>query len=404
MTPGRVPSGCDSDSDTGQDLGEDCSSSTRSGNDPATAVGSPLPERARALLAELVEFDSTSGSAGEVNALLFVAEWLRQNSPGNVTVASPNGSPTALIVRPPATDSRPLLLFSAHVDVVPVGDRAAWTHDPFSAEVVEDRVFGRGTSDMKSGLAAAMVAVAELLSEGAPVALAVSTGEEVGCRGAIDAATLLSGHPVEAVIVPESTLNQVVLGHRGALWLSVTTRGLAAHGSTPERGLNAIALAANLVGRLSEIPLLRHPELGRESVNVGTIRAGAVPNIVPDRCELGIDIRVVDANTSRLVNWWVAQPEVAEVEVDLDLAAVWTSPDHPWVSGLDAPVSLRPASYFTDLSVLMPHLPPGTPVVIWGPGDPDLVHTVDESVGLAELNSALASYLRVGRRECGSAR
>jgi succinyl-diaminopimelate desuccinylase len=366
---------------------------------PALSDGATRAAVCRQLLADLVRIDSTSGEEGEARALTFVATWLSENCPGQVRLNyALDGSPTALVIHPALNDGRPLLLFSAHIDTVPVGDISTWPHNPFEAVTVGDRMFGRGTSDMKSGLAAAMVAVAELLHDGAAVALAVSTGEEVGCLGATDVAELLSGIPVAAIIVPESTLNEVVLGHRGALWLTVSTAGVAAHGSTPERGKNAIADAVTLLGRLHELPLLEHTHLGRESVNVGTIHAGTVPNIVPDHCELQIDVRVVNADSRRLVDWLQAQPEVANVAVTLDLAAVWTDPGDAWVHGLGAPIAEAPASYFTDASVLTAALPAEIPVVVWGPGDPALVHTTRESVSLSALDAALDNYRRIGRR------
>ncbi|HEV7951632.1 MAG TPA: M20 family metallopeptidase [Glaciihabitans sp.] len=348
-------------------------------------------------MSDLVKIDSTSGTPGEGKALEFVAAWMRKHSPGRIEITrSQDGAPTALLACPESDRSDELLLFSAHVDTVPVGNLSVWLADPFGGVIKDGRMYGRGTSDMKSGLAAAMVAVAELLHAGAPVALAVSTGEELGCRGANDVSTLIAGLQVNAVIVPESTHNEVVLGHRGALWLSIATSGLAAHGSTPERGKNAIAAAMNLLGRLTELPLLEHPYLGHESVNIGAIHAGTVPNIVPDRCEFQVDIRVVNANLDRLVGWWKAQDEVADVDVMLNLAAVSTDVDHVWVQSLGAPIAQKPASYFTDASVLARNLSTGTPVVIWGPGDPDLVHTTRESVSLDALQQALEQYIRVG--------
>lgn len=368
-------------------------------------------DAARDLLVDLVRIDSTSGTPGEADALLFVAEVLRRECAGSGVVSvgtvsigyGPGGTPDAVVVVPAARpESSALLLFSAHIDVVPVEDPSAWSHDPFGAHIASGRLFGRGSSDMKSGLAAALVAVVELLREGRPVALAVSTGEEVGCRGAASVAELLRGHPIGAVIVPESTANEVVLGHRGALWLRVTTSGRAAHGSTPGLGVNAIEKAAAVIGRVSELPLLWHPRLGWESVNVGTIAGGSVPNLVPDRCVLDIDQRVIDDDSARLTDWWMSQPEVSAVDTVLDLAPVWTSADDPWVRGLGAPVSERPASYFTDASVLVRTLPAGTPVVVWGPGDPAVVHTVDESVDLRAVEAARLHYVRVGRAWTGA--
>lgn len=358
----------------------------------------PVPEPVITLLRDLVAIDSTSGTAGEAAVLRRVASEFDGVEEARVALApGVDGEPRAMLVTPEdAAAAGPLLVFASHADVVPVTDPTAWTHAPFGADVVGDRLYGRGASDMKSGLAASVVAVRDLLRRGAPVALAVSTGEEVGCLGAPAVVDLLAGHRVGAVVVPESTDGRIVLGHRGALWLTVRTSGVAAHGSTPERGHNAILDLAAVLGRLDDLPLSDHPDLGRETVNVGVVSGGSVPNIVPDACEARIDLRVVREDVGDLVDWWRQQPEVTDVRVDLDLAAVWTPRDHPWLAGLGAPVSASPASYFTDSSVLVRSLDEGVPVVVWGPGDPTVVHTVDESVSVDAVARAVEQYRHAG--------
>jgi len=350
------------------------------------------------LLRDLVAIDSTTGSPGEAAVLRRVATEFDDLPEARVVFApAADGEPPALVVVPTGVGAdTPLLVFASHADVVPVTDASAWSHDPFGAEVVAGRMVGRGSSDMKSGLAASVVAVRELLAEGRAVALAVSTGEEVGCLGAPAVADLLTGRRVGAVVIPESTDGQVVLGHRGALWLTVTTSGVAAHGSTPHRGHNAVLDMVAVLGRLAELPLGDHADLGPETVNVGVVSGGSVPNIVPDVCRARIDLRVV-GEVDALVAWWRTQPEVTDVRVDLDLAAVWTPRDHPWLAGLADPVSATPATYFTDASVLVRSLDEGVPVVVWGPGDPTVVHAVDESVPVDSVVRAVESFRAAGR-------
>jgi succinyl-diaminopimelate desuccinylase len=358
-----------------------------------SALASPLFD----LLASLISIDSTSGTAGEEQGLLAVAEWFASCAAADATISrAPDGSALCLTVLPATHTSMPLMLFSAHIDVVPVTRPEDWRHQPFGAEIDGGRMFGRGSSDMKSGLAAAMIATRDLLESGVVVGLAVSRGEEIGCRGASDVADALAGWNIGAVIIPESTANEVVLGHRGALWLTVETTGTAAHGSTPERGDNAILSMARLLGTLGELPLGSHPELGQESVNVGTISGGTVPNIVPDSCSVELDIRLAGTDPQSLVEWLSARNAVTAVRVDLDLRAVWTDRMTPWLAGLGAPVSSRPAAYYTDASVLVSVLPPGTPIVIWGPGDPSVVHSVEESVEIEAVHQALELYLDAG--------
>ena len=290
----------------------------------------------------------------------------------------------------PADPGRPRLLLACHVDTVPAAEPGQWQRNPFSADLDGGRVWGRGGSDMKAGLVAALAAVAAADPQ-TPVALLLTSDEEIGSKGAAAAAATLAGQRIGAVIVPEATGNQVVLGHRGALWLAVRTAGRAAHGSTPERGHNADLDLVALLSRVGgQLPLRTDPFLGTETWNPGVVAGGTVPNVVPDRAEVLVDMRTV-ADGAPLLRWWRDQPEVAEVDVRVDLPPVGTPADDPWVASLPAPVLPAPATYFTDASVLAPVVG-GAPIVVWGPGTPAVMHARDEYVEVAELQQATAAF------------
>lgn len=337
------------------------------------------------LLTWLVQQESTTGTPGETATLRAVADRLRSEA-GPRALVQVSSAADACVLRPIDPDGA-VLLFACHVDTVPAGDAALWTHPPLSAAVEAGVLHGRGSSDMKSGLAASMIAVLEAIDAGAPVALVVTTGEEAGCLGAPAAAHLLEGLEVGAVVIPESTDNQVALGHRGAYWLTVATAGVAAHGSTPERGRNAVLALASVLGTLDDLPLRDHPQLGAESVNVGVFSGGDVHNIVPAHAQAAIDHRVTDPDVSALHTWWSAR--VDDVRVDLELDPVWSAAEDRWIRSLPAEIAPDPVRYFTDASILVRHLPPDTPIVIWGPGDPTTVHSVDEHVSIAAVERSL---------------
>jgi succinyl-diaminopimelate desuccinylase len=349
------------------------------------------------LLRELVRRTTVSGDAGpQRDALGMLVEVLRAAAPHlELTTGSDPDQPWALL-RTPTDPGRPQLLLACHVDTVPVPDAGAWHRDPFGADLDDGRLWGRGASDMKAGLVAAAAAVASA-DPGTPVALLLTSDEEIGSKGAAAAAEAVAGQRIGAVVVPEATGNQVVLGHRGALWLAVRTAGRAAHGSTPERGHNAVLdLVALLARAAGGLPLRSDPFLGTETWNPGLVSGGTVPNVVPDRAEAVIDMRTVGAG-DELLQWWRTQPEVAGIEVRVDLPPVSTPADDPWVAGLPGPVRPAPATYFTDASVLAPVVR-GAPVVVWGPGTPAVMHAVDEYVELAELEQAVAVFADVVAR------
>ncbi|MGR7024521.1 M20 family metallopeptidase [Geodermatophilus sp. URMC 62] len=355
-----------------------------------------------ALVRELVGRTTVSGDAAAQQDLLGVlTEVLQGRSPHLLVTEGRDPDHPWRLLRTPADPGRGQLLLACHVDTVPVPDAGAWARDPFGAELDGGRVWGRGGSDMKAGVVAAVAALAAADPQ-TPVALLLTSDEEVGSRGAAAAAAAVADLPVGAVVVPEATGNQVVLGHKGALWLAVRTAGRAAHGSTPERGHNAVLdLAAVLARAGSALPFRTHPFLGTETWNPGVVSGGTVPNVVPDRAEVVVDMRTVTEGGD-LLSWWRAQPEVADVEVRVDLPPVGTPADDPWVATLPAPVLTTPATYFTDASVLV-RVVGGAPVVVWGPGTPAVMHARDEYVELAELEQAAAAFTDVvGRWDGGS--
>ena len=343
------------------------------------------------LLRELVGRVTVSGDApAQRDAMGMVTDVLRDRAPHLEVAAGSDPDQPWTLLRTPTDPARPQLLLACHVDTVPVPDAGAWQRDPFGADLDGGRVWGRGGSDMKAGLVAAMVALMTADPE-SPVALLLTSDEEIGSKGAAAAASAVAEQRIGAVIVPEATGNQVVLGHQGALWLAVRTAGRAAHGSTPERGHNAVLDLAALLSRAgSEIPLRAHEFLGTETWNPGVVSGGTVPNVVPDRAEAAIDMRTV-ADGGSLLRWWQAQPEVADVEVRVDLPPVGTPSDDPWVATLPGPVLPKPATYFTDASVLV-GVVQGAPIVVWGPGTPAVMHARDEYVELAELEQAAGAF------------
>ncbi|SOD95383.1 M20 family metallopeptidase [Blastococcus haudaquaticus] len=349
------------------------------------------------LLQELVRLSTVSGdAAAQRQAMGLLVEVLRERAPHLQASRGDDPDQPWTLLRTPTDPARPQLLLACHVDTVPVPDEGSWARDPFGADVDGGRVWGRGGSDMKAGVVAAAAALAAADPE-TPVALLLTSDEEIGSKGAAAAAAALAEQRIGAVIVPEATGNQVVLGHKGALWVGVRTAGRAAHGSTPERGHNAVLDLVAVLGRAGAgLPLSSDAFLGTETWNAGVISGGTVPNVVPDSAEALIDMRTV-GDPGQLLAWWRGQAEVADVEVRVDLPPMSTPADDPWVTGLPAAVQPGPATYFTDASVLRPAV--GTaPIVVWGPGTPAVMHARDEYVEVTELEQAAATFTEVAAR------
>ena len=348
------------------------------------------PPDAVDLTQRLVRVPSTSSTSGQQHIFDLVGSQL---ATAGFTIRADPAAPRRYLLAH-TSQPEPMLLFACHVDTVPAGDATRWTLGPLSGELVDGRIVGRGSSDMKSGLAAAVTALANAQRNQISCGLLLTADEEIGCRGARAAVEALRAVPVGAVIVPESTSNDVLLGHRGAVWLRLTARGRAAHGGTPELGRNALLeLAATLLDIDSRLPRRQHKTLGTTTVNVGTMTSGTTVNIVPDLADASLDIRYVDADEPAAIHTWLAAEHPrTEARVQEQLSPVLSRANDPWISTLPAAASGHSvAPYFTDASALAEVLP-GRPIVIWGPGQPEQAHTVNESVDSQYIQRAVQLY------------
>ena len=153
--------------------------------------------------------------------------------------------------------SKPPLCFTGHVDTVPLGN-ASWTVNPFGGEIIEGKMFGRGSTDMKCGVAAFVAAIgnmAEQLEGTSGTVLVITAGEEIGCEGAFHLARANLLGRAGAIVVAEPTSNAALVGHKGALGLRLTLKGVTAHGSMPHLGVNAAYKAARVLTALETFQL-----------------------------------------------------------------------------------------------------------------------------------------------------
>jgi succinyl-diaminopimelate desuccinylase len=306
----------------------------------------------------------------------------------------------------------PTLAYCSHIDVVPVGERALWEHDPFGAVVSGGRLHGRGASDAKGPVAAALEAVAALRAAGAPIAgvleLELVADEETmggcGAGALVDRGVLRP----DIAIVGEPTSLKVVHAQRGACWLRVTTRGVAGHGSAPERGVSAIRHMAEVVLQLDAcLPDVVHPVLGGPSINVGTISGGAKVNVVPAACIIEIDRRSVppekeeDVLDSVRAAIEAARTRFPDLEAEVEVQFYGEPFEIPTEARLvqvmagataearDADAELIGFRGASDARFLVRA---GAEVIVCGPGDITLAHTARESIDLAELEHAVIAY------------
>jgi succinyl-diaminopimelate desuccinylase len=330
-------------------------------------------------------------------------------------VRSEEGRPS--LVARVGSGERPRLVWNGHLDTVPAGDLAQWSTDPFGGEVVDGRLVGRGASDMKGPIAAALGAVAAIRRAGIELAGTldlhlVADEEHAGIHGT----KVLLGEGLvdqDAAVVGEPTEMEVALAERGGAWVIAVARGKGAHGSTPHLGVNAIVSMSRFVLRLPEVlPERTHPLTGPPTVNVALVAGGSAPNVVPDRCEVEIDRRTVPGEDDReevlepfrrLVEKVAAEDPDVDIEISLkdwtpaaettgdsaiasrsrDAIAAETGGEPPFV-GFTGITDAR--YYINDAKI---------PTVILGPGTLKVAHMPNESIGVDELVTGARSYARL---------
>jgi len=306
------------------------------------------------------------------------------------------------------------LCFTGHIDTVPLG-AATWRMDPFAADTESGKLYGRGTSDMKSGVAAFVTACVNLsgrLERSPGLELVITAGEETGCEGAFHLAQKRGAlGRAGAVVVGEPTSNYPFVGHKGAFWLTARTKGITAHGSMPEKGVNAVFKAARAIAVLEKFRFSSppHPLMGQASLNVGTIRGGLNINSVPDEAVIGIDIRTVPSAPHAQIKAELARQLGTDVELEtlLDLESVYTAPENPWIQEvfevmrgiLGNRPEPRAATYFTDAAAL--NIAYGAPpTIVLGPGEAPLAHQTDEYCVVERVAESVAIYEEIARRWC----
>jgi succinyl-diaminopimelate desuccinylase len=323
-------------------------------------------------------------------------------------------SRTSLVAEIGGDAERPPICFTGHIDTVPLGTKS-WSRDAFAGETDGDRLYGRGSTDMKSGIAAFVAAAVELapLLAGSPgIVLVITAGEEVGCEGAKFLADAKLLDRAGAIVVAEPTANYPYVGHKGLAWFEIETTGVTAHGSMPELGDNAILKMAHAIGDLERFrfPVESHPVMGKPTLNVGTIRGGLNTNSVPDSSRITLDARTVPgidhAHLCRSLASLLG-PRGATVKTIVDTPPLYTEPANEWVQEvfetctpfLEGRPSPRTITFSTD-GAFLKQAYGGPPAVILGPGEPTLAHQTDEWCSLGRIEQSVDVFATLMRRWC----
>lgn len=311
-----------------------------------------------------------------------------------------------VIGRIPSRTAKKKILFAPHLDTVAV---AGMTIDPFGGEVRDGRIWGRGASDTKGSMASMLWAIQEerrhLESGEWEIWFAGTMGEEAGQHGA---RALAAQEQFDFVIAGEPTDLKTVHAHKGSTWTQLRTRGKAVHSSRPHEGENAIYKMVEVVRYLQltvagEFRNQADPLLGEPTLSVGGIRGGIKTNIVPDFCEIDVDIRTVPSIGTR--EWADEFQDRLKKEfpgletfVPMCSPALLTSADHPMVELLaEIGAERTTAPWFCDACVFAEK---GMAAAALGPGSIAQAHTIDEFISVEDLEKGEVFFRKLLRKLC----
>ncbi len=368
--------------------------------------------RIKKFLTELVQTNTENPPGNEYRAAKILVDFLDDHGISSELVGD-NKRPNVLVHLGKQKSGKSLMIHG-HLDTVPIGDINLWTCDPFEAKIIDGKMYGRGTADMKGAIAAIAEAAICLSQEeiNGDFVFAATSDEEAGSSGAqalVDSGKLKD---VDVAICAEPTDLNIGIAEKGMLWFKVETFGKSAHGSQPELGKNAIELMSSIISLIKgAIPIHNHALLGKTTINFGLISGGTKINIVPDHCEMQVDMRLIPGQI----------PETILNLIDEHLSKYYTRSEYKvskiisrppveidsahWIIGELQNIALeisgkRPeifgAPYGTDASVFEPQLKISH--VIFGPGRIEQAHQPNEYVELKSVFDAARIYYELARK------
>jgi len=368
-------------------------------------------QSARLLLEDFLNTPSINGTAGELLFAEKICAYL-QKAGLNAQLDQLDEKRANVLLYVPGSDRSRNIVLNGHLDTVKYGDLSSWNTPPESAVLSGGRLFARGAADMKAGLAGMVFILAELSRKSIrpPVDIwfVASCDEEAGGAGASACLEKEWLKKAGFILVGEPTSLKLGLCEKACNWLRFIVHGKTGHGAYPERGVNAIEHGFAILERVkAQIEKHIHPLLGASTMQITQLSAGIAPNMTPDRAEFVLDIR----NTPTLCNESVfdlLKKESAaesdqtagllhtEIEIINSRPPLESSPSEAWIQAFNKSfekVMGRSAyatgvSFFTDASLFV-QANHEAPILLFGPGEPDLCHQANESVKLKQYEQYL---------------
>lgn len=369
------------------------------------------------LLKSILRVNTTNPPGNEYQLAAWLAAWLEEKGVSSRVVDLGNGRAN-LIAQLSGSSGQPALLYTGHLDTVPPGE-ISWDYPPFAAEQAGDLIYGRGASDMKGGLAAMVFALGWLkqndIIPSQDIILLGTAGEEIDCCGAQRFCDDGGMNGIAAVVVGEPSNGDVIIAHKGAVWLEIVTKGRTAHGSMPHLGINAVVHMNAILSSLYKhsFPVQPNDWLGLPTFSVNKIQGGVATNVVSDNCICHIDFRLIpgqkDSDVTAMIQEIIQElkstyPDLtAELRI-LNYREPVTCPEgHPIIDKAltcarrvsSTPVGLRGVNFYTDASTLLQGRI--LPVIFYGPGDDAQAHQPNEYISVTKYLEAINFYVNFTR-------
>ena len=352
-----------------------------------------------ALLKELIQADTTNLPGNEYLGVEIIQKFLEKYSIPYEIHSQQKGREN-IIIRIGEGDKK---LFSAgHIDIVPVGDLETWDHPPLEGHIVGTKMYGRGTTDNKGPLVALLMTVKALWPfraelNGTFIAAGVADEEKGSVYGT---EFLMEEGLIDAdwAIIPDIGGNMMAIdvAEKGVLDLEILTKGISAHGSTPERGVNAIEKMAEVIRILKKhtFSFDAHNFLSPPTMNIGVVNGGSASNMVPDKCRLIVNVRYLPSQKAEILkdDLALALASVKDTEISIihNLNPTEVDPENVLVGAIQEETK-RITSKTPQLiglggaTVCKTFIEKGIPAVGWSPGPDDVAHIANEYIDLDEM-------------------
>jgi succinyl-diaminopimelate desuccinylase len=367
------------------------------------------------LLQQMIGFKTVNEPGDELPLAEFIKEKLEDY--GIEAIVDDLGNNRGNVIgRIRGTGEREALLFNGHLDTVPPGD-IEWEHGPYSGAVVDDKIYGRGSADMKGGLAAMLIALKAVKKAGwelkGDFIYSATAGEETDSIGAIKFVEDGGLDEVGAIIIGEPSSNGINIAEKGAFWVEISTYGKTAHGAFPQNGTNAVVHMNALLSELISYKFKYEVNeiVGHPTMNISTINGGVKTNVVPDKCSITIDMRTVpgmDHNEiikdfEEMIEKLSSQIDdfKADIKILNDRAAVETKGGNPFVKLAEETVKeefgkdikAQGVNFYTDASIFLPAKQ--IPCIFYGPGDANMAHQPNEHITIDSLIESVQFYVAI---------